>query len=98
MDDDVIPTKSALQELKAAYYENFSAPDEIGLLASANVSGDGLTNNVPEIDMRRPPGQEPIWGELLNRGLVRIRWATLSSVLIPRSTLARVGSVNAVLW
>jgi len=98
MDDDVIPTKSALQELKAAFRENFAAPEEIGLLASVNVSGDGLANNVPEIDMRRPPGQEPIWGGLLSRGLIRIRWSTLSSVLIPRSTITKFGSCSPVLW
>ncbi len=95
MDDDVIPTPSALQELKAAFHKNFAASEEVGLLASANVSGDGLANNVPEIDMRRSRGQEPGWGELLREGLIRIRWATLSSVLIPRSSIARAGSVNA---
>jgi GT2 family glycosyltransferase len=98
MDDDVVPTKSALQELKAAFSENFASPEKIGLLASVNVSGDWSANNVPEIDMRRPQGQEPIWGELLSGGLVRIRWSTLSSVLIPRSTIAKVGSVNPAFW
>lgn len=94
MDDDVIPSATALQELKAAFVENFSAPEEIGLLASTIVSGDGRANNVPEIDMRSPPGEEPEWGHLLGRGLVRIRWSTLTSVFIPRSTLARFGSLN----
>jgi GT2 family glycosyltransferase len=95
MDDDVIPSPTALQELKAAFLENFARPDDIGLLASSIVSGDGSANNVPEIDMRSPPGQEPEWGHLLGRGLVRVRWSTLSSVLIPRSTLARFGGLNS---
>lgn len=98
MDDDVIPAKSALQELKAAFRENFVAPEKIGLMASVNVSGDDLANNVPEIEMRRPTGQDPIWGELLSRGLVRIRWSTFGSILIPRSTIAKFGSVNPVFW
>jgi dTDP-4-dehydrorhamnose reductase len=94
MDDDVIPSPTALQELKAAFIENFARPDDIGLLASSIVSGDGRANNVPEVDMRSPPGQEPEWGHLLGQGLVRIRWSTLTSVFIPRSTLARFGSLN----
>lgn len=94
MDDDVIPSPTALQELKAAFIENFAQPDDIGLLGSSIVAGDGRANNVPEIDMRSPPGEEPEWGHLLGRGLVRIRWSTLTSVLIPRSTLARFGSLN----
>jgi GT2 family glycosyltransferase len=94
MDDDVIPSPTALQMLKEAFAENFSSPQEVGFLASAIISGDGLPNNVPEIEMRRPPGKEPVWAELLGRGLVRLRWTTLCSVLIPRSTLDRCGGIN----
>jgi GT2 family glycosyltransferase len=94
MDDDVIPSPTALQILLEAFAENFSFTEDVGFLASAIFSGDGLPNNVPEIEMRRPRGQDPVWGNLLSRGLVRIRLSTLCSVLIPRSTLTRCGSVN----
>lgn len=94
MDDDVVPSPNALQELKAAYIENFTRPDDVGLLASAIVDSQGRANNVPEIDLRKQPGQAPEWGHMLARGLVKIRWSTLVSVLIPRSTFARFGSVN----
>ncbi len=94
MDDDVIPSPTALQMLREAFAENFLRPEDVGFLASAIVSGDGLPNNVPEIEMRRPPGQDPVWATLLAKGLVRIRWTTLCSVLIPRNTLTRCGGVN----
>jgi dTDP-4-dehydrorhamnose reductase len=94
MDDDVIPSPTALQMLKEAFLENFASPEEIGFLASAIVSADGLPNNVPEIEMRRPPGEDPVWSKLLSQGLVRVRWATLDSTFIPRSTLNRIGSIN----
>jgi hypothetical protein len=74
MDDDVIPSPTALQELVAALAENFGCSEEIGLLASAIVSGGGLPNNVPEIDMRSPPRQDPLCAKHLSRGLVRVRW------------------------
>ena len=94
MDDDVIPSPTALQMLREAFAENFPRPEDVGFLASAIVSGDGLPNNVPEIEMRRPPGEDPVWATLLAKGLVRIRWTTLCSVLIPRNTLTRCGGVN----
>ncbi len=94
MDDDVVPFPTALEMLFEAFAENFKAPEQIGFLASAIVSGDGLPNNVPEIEMRRPPGQDPVWAVLLARGLVRLRWSTLSSVLIPRNSLTRCGGIN----
>lgn len=95
MDDDVIPSPRALEELASAYLQNFEAPREIGFLASAIVSEDGRANNVPDIDARSAPGEEAEWGHLLGRGLVKIRWSTLCSVLIPRSTLAEVGFLNS---
>jgi GT2 family glycosyltransferase len=94
LDDDVIPAPDALQELKAAFAENFSRPEDVGLLSSSIITSDGLANNVPEIDMRCAAGREPEWADLLSRGLVRIRWSTFCSYLLPRSTLAKVGSVN----
>jgi GT2 family glycosyltransferase len=94
MDDDAIPSPNALEQLKAAFTENFSSQEQVGFLASTIISRDGQPNNVPDIDLRAPEGQCATWGELLHRGLVKVRWSTLLSALIPRSTLMKVGSFS----
>jgi GT2 family glycosyltransferase len=93
MDDDVIPERSALQALMAAFADNFSCPEELGFLVSAAVSGTGEPSNVPEVDTRAGPLQCPSWADRLDRGLVKLRWATFNSILIPRSSLLRVGGL-----
>jgi GT2 family glycosyltransferase len=93
MDDDLIPDRTALEELMAAFADNFSRPEELGFLVSAAVSGAGEPSNVPGIDTRARPLQCPSWGERLDRGLVKLRWATFNSILIPRSSLLRVGGL-----
>jgi len=95
MDDDVIPDSDALSELIAAS-RLFSGPDDIGFLISAARTPDGMDNNVPRIDMRRDRSNwkvrpEPRWGHLLEYGLVRVRNAGLTSILIPRSTIEACG-------
>jgi GT2 family glycosyltransferase len=94
MDDDVIPGPDALKELKIAFRENFSDAREVGFLASKIYSGDGKPNNVPDLDTRAPPNQWGDWARLLGAGLVKVRWSTLSSILIPRTTFAAVGSTS----
>jgi GT2 family glycosyltransferase len=94
MDDDAIPSPNALRELKLAFIENFSSPEQIGFLTSSIISRDGQPNNVPDIDLRAADGQCATWGELLSRGLVKVRWSTLLSALIPRATLIKVGSFS----
>ncbi len=94
MDDDVIPSPDALKELKAAFKDNFSTLEDVGFLASRIFSGDGKPNNVPDVDIRAAPDEFPDWTRLLDAGLVKIRWSTLSSVLVPRTTLAKVGGIS----
>jgi GT2 family glycosyltransferase len=93
MDDDVIANRTALQELMAAFADNFSRPEELGFLISTAVSEAGEPSNVPEVDTRARPFQCPSWAECLDRGLVKLRWATFNSILIPRSSLLRVGGL-----
>ncbi len=94
MDDDTVPSQNALEELKTAFAENFSSPDQVGFLTSTIISRDGQPNNVPDIDLRAAAGQCATWGVLLHRGLVKLRWSTLLSALIPRATLTKIGSVS----
>jgi GT2 family glycosyltransferase len=95
MDDDVIPEPNALAELVNAYRRNFSAPESIGLLASRVRSPDGQPNNVPDIDDRQDGFAPPRWAEFLDQGMVRIKFATFCSDLIPRSTVQRFGFPRA---
>jgi GT2 family glycosyltransferase len=95
MDDDVIPDRGALAALYEAYRDNFQKPDEVGFLQSVAVAADGTPANVPEIDLRAAPYQCPSWADRLDRGLVKLRWATLNSILVPRTTLMRVGGLSS---
>jgi GT2 family glycosyltransferase len=93
--DDIIVDADALKELKSAFVANFSNPEEIGFLKSMEVGADGSPNNLPELDLRASPNQSPKWADRLGSGLVRPRWSTLNSILIPQSTLATVGDMCA---
>jgi GT2 family glycosyltransferase len=95
MDDDVIPDADALAALMEALRANFREPGEVAFLQSVAVARDGTPANVPEIDLRAAPHQCPNWAERLDRGLVRLRWATLNSILVPRTTPLRVGGLSA---
>jgi GT2 family glycosyltransferase len=93
MDDDVVADPDALAELRRAYEENFGDTSRVGFLISQLVSPDGRANNVPQIDDRvlaRDRCAE--WSEFLAQGLVRVRIATLTSVLLPRATIAQCGT------
>jgi GT2 family glycosyltransferase len=93
MDDDVIPDPDALAELRRACEENFGDSSRIGFLISQLVSSDGRANNVPQIDDRVVASDRCAeWGEFLAQGIVRVRISTLTSVLLPRSTIARCGT------
>lgn len=93
MDDDIIAHGDALKELKNAFAADFSHPEEVGFLKSLELAADGSPNNLPELDLRAAPGQSPSWADRLGSGLVRARWTTLNSILIPRSTLTTVGDM-----
>ncbi len=92
MDDDVVCEPDTLAELRRAY-EGFDDPERVGFLESQLVSPNGRLNNVPQVDDRVPaPDRCAEWGELLAQGLIRVRIATLTSILLPRATIARFGA------
>lgn len=97
MDDDVICDVDTLAGFKKAFDENFQDMSQVGFLISRLVGPDGRENNMPEVDYRADGGG---WGEFLAQGLVRVRIATLTSVLLPRTTLARFGvpSSDFFIW
>jgi dTDP-4-dehydrorhamnose reductase len=93
LDDDIIADGDTLKELKSAFSQNFSRPEEVGYLKSVELGADRSPNNLPELDLRTVPGQSPKWADRLESGLVRTRWSTLNSILIPQSTLNSVGDM-----
>ena len=95
MDDDVFPEPNALDELMRAYSANFSSPDNVGFLVSRVCTPDGQPNNVPDVDNRQEGYAPPRWAELLSEGMVRVKWSTFNSFLIPRSTIERCGFPSA---
>jgi GT2 family glycosyltransferase len=93
LDDDTVADADALRELKIAYSENFSNPEEVGFLKSVVVSADGSPNGVPQVDLRAAPGHAETWAARLSSGLVKVRCATFVSILVPRTTMIRVGNI-----
>jgi GT2 family glycosyltransferase len=98
MDDDTIPDVNALRELKHAYTENFSSPQDVGFLRSFVVFPDGSPYHLPPVDVRHEKGTSPAWADRLHAGLVRMRWCQLNSMLIPRTTISRVGYVSSLFY
>jgi dTDP-4-dehydrorhamnose reductase len=93
MDDDVICEPEALAELKRAFEENFTDASQPGFLVSQLVDARGGANNVPQVDERLPQSDaSPLWAEHLAKGLVRVRISTLTSILLPRATIAHCGA------
>lgn len=87
MDDDVVPLENSLKELINAlhYVGNF------GFLCSRVVGNNGISMNLPEVDDRLGDNYYPVWDELLEHGLVKVKSATFVSVLIPFRIVKDVG-------
>lgn len=89
MDDDTIPTESALLAFKNAI--DF-LPPKVGFLASNVRSIEDTPMNIPivKLDNHADSGY-PDWSEFLAKGAVKIEQATFVSVLINRDAVAAVG-------
>ena len=101
MDDDVIAEPTAVEELATAVTRNFAKPEQLGFLVSQSVDAEGRANNVPTVDTRpRRLGESAAWGRYLDQGLVGVRSAALSGLLMPITTYATFGNLNAefVVW
>jgi GT2 family glycosyltransferase len=95
MDDDIIPERDALFELISAS-SHFDSLSDVGFLISTATTADGQENNVPHVDTRRDRScwtvrPEPMWAHLLAYGMVRVRHAAMTSILIPRTTIEACG-------
>jgi len=87
MDDDVVPRPDALQELIFAS----GNVKKFGFLCSRVVGNNGISMNIPEIDYKKGENYYPVWDELLDHGLVRVKSATFVSVLFPCEIIKQSG-------
>lgn len=88
MDDDTIPTKTALQELCNA----LAAIDgKTSFLASSVFGIHEEPMNVPGLDGRPCDNGYPDWYRYLGKGIVKIDCATFVSLLINKYAISKVG-------
>jgi len=94
MDDDVLCSSTAVEELAVAYERNFTSPDQVGYLQSQIFDGEGAANNVPHIDNTPGPDDAcPDWGRFLSQGMVGIQGGAVTCILIPHTTYERSGGL-----
>ena len=86
MDDDVIPSPTALAELIAPT----KTIKNVSFFASTVYSPNGQAMNTPEISKFSTNGYR-FWYAYLDRGLVRLAHATFVSLLINRNAIAKCG-------
>ncbi|WP_412030229.1 glycosyltransferase family 2 protein [Deinococcus yunweiensis] len=87
MDDDVLPHPDAL----AALLDKGRELSNYGFLCSRVVGTNGVSMNVPHVDLRSSVNAYPVWDEHLDLGVVRLQNATFVSVLIPTRTVLDFG-------
>ena len=88
MDDDTIPSFTALAELCDALA---TIKGETSFLASSVFGPNGEPMNVPELDNRRSPNGYQDWYKYLGNGILKIENATFVSILINRQAVDKVG-------
>lgn len=86
MDDDVICSPSALQEL----YDGYHKKENIGFVCS-KVSGiDGRPMNTPVVDLRGKNGYGSYY-DLVEWQMIKVREATFVSVFLPTAVILEMG-------
>lgn len=92
MDDDTIPSQTALEELLSAYdYLNGTGIEKVGFLASTVYGPNGESMNVPVIQRKVAENGYPDWYRHLGAGLVRIESATFVSILVSHDAIKAIG-------
>lgn len=87
MDDDVICSPNALEELLYAIQKN----DNIGFVCSKVIGIDGTPMNVPMVDQRKRGNNYQNWMDYLDCQMVGVEACTFVSVLIPTRVIKEVG-------
>lgn len=91
MDDDVIPSDDALQQLLAADERLAQRQLPRSFLLSCAYTEKGLVNNAPSLDQRRNAIAYESWPAAIEMGVAPICRGTFVSILMPRATLAEHG-------
>lgn len=86
MDDDVVPTPTALFELMS----HLKCVNTVSFLASSVYSKDNRAMNTPEISRYTTNGYR-FWYDKLGDGMVRLAHATFVSLLINRQAIKKCG-------
>lgn len=100
MDDDTIPTETALEELITAQEKLENCGKHISYLASAVYGENSEPMNVPNINLNVSNNGYKNWYMFLKDGLVRIDDATFVSLLISKKAIKNVGypMKNYFIW
>lgn len=91
MDDDVIPSPTALTELLRGKELLHASSINPPYLLSLARSPDGSATNVPDLDLRNRVRGYSQWPALLHEGLVPVRRGTFVSAVFPRETVTKFG-------
>ena len=89
MDDDSIPTKTALEELLNA--QSILKDENISFLCSKVIGMNNEEMNLPLISERNTENGYPIWMKYLDKSIVEVKAATFVSVLIKTEAVKKVG-------
>jgi hypothetical protein len=87
-----LPDRILFAELRNALDTCFGAPERVGFLVSRLIGRNGKLKNIPQIDERRDAGNTADWAAYLEHGIVKVRIATMISILLPRTTLDHCGA------
>lgn len=87
MDDDTIPTATALEHLVNASQKK----NTFGFLCSRVIDINGSTCNYPSIDYLKASNGEYIWLSDITNNLIRVKNCTFVSVLINNNYLKEIG-------
>ena len=89
MDDDTIPTNTALENLCLAMKK--LEDEKISFLASKVIGPNGEPMNLPTIDSRAGTNGYSDWYMYLDEGIVKIRTATFVSLLLNCDAVKEIG-------
>ena len=89
MDDDTIPTQSALEELILA--KEALQSENISFLCSKVIGLNGEEMNLPTISRRTDETNYPIWMKHLDKSIIEVEDATFVSLLINVDAINKLG-------
>lgn len=89
MDDDSVPTNTALENLIISLDELKN--EKISFLCSKVIGPDSEEMNIPLVSERIGENGYPLWMKYLDKGIIEVKAATFVSVLINFEAIKRVG-------